>query len=249
MDKDLIEEYEYSLKNKDYYIANTYLNKKSESAILDMVKYAVEYILHISPSTAERTLTYKHLENLKLMDYLDRHVDFLPGLNEYKESKIVDSNGKRIKIKKRNLLKEPMTIKYLLHKCYPHKILFDKTAYLRDIYIKMLNQKLIMPKGFFGNASNGKLCSYICLNYAINTYLVDIEVHSYEELYAFFANEKKAKAFFNKYKLTKAAKLYPDAISYLHETLPIEDRIDIVYRYYKDYLPKYNIAKKAIRAN
>lgn len=234
MDKSLILEYECSLKLENVKcVPPCYLKGKEEAGTLILVRYAIERILHYTPYEAERILTYKMLENLKLMDYIDSYVTFLAGLNVYTEEK--RKNGK--KYKNRDLSKEAITIKYLLNKCYPQQIKFNKVDYIKKIYERVLDKEITYPKGFFQEKNDGQICACVCLTYFVSRFLVGSKAKNVYELYEIFSNKAQATKLLKKYSLYKPLKdLYGgDTLAFLHYSLPDKQRSDFLFRYYKFY--------------
>lgn len=225
MDKNVLEEYECILKSNKDKISYIYLKEKGEKVILDLLKYVIENILHYTPKEAERILTYEQLEHLKLMSSIDEYVTFFAGLNEFETV-----NGE----KRHKISSEASTIQYLLSKCYPRYVRFDKLGYIRKIYETVLSKEATYPKGFFKLENNGKLCAYICFNYMLTRFVVNIKAKNIKELYAFFANRKTATKLLTKYKLQGALKEFydGDTLAMLHGLININSRDEFLYRYY-----------------
>lgn len=161
------------------------------------------------------------------------------------------------KVRVRNLIYEQDTIRYILSKCYP-EIKFNEAKYALEVYKKALNEKSTLtvsdditddyvevaqiPKRFFKEENNGRICAITCLTYVISRYLTT-KAHSIDELYKLFGEDPcYAKKILKRYKLYKPLKdLYGmSPISFLHNTLRPEQRNEFLFRYYK-FKERYKI--------
>lgn len=107
----IIREYERILKDPSKLSVDTYhfkdISQESQQAkALEIIKYAIEYIMHYSPSEALRYVNTTVFDYLKLSSLL-KYIRIPTGLDEKDQ------------------------IVYILSLCYPKKIFFDQKITLR----------------------------------------------------------------------------------------------------------------------
>ena len=223
--KELITEYERILKDPAKVAVDTYHFKNKspetqEKIAVEIIKYAICYICHYTPSQAARSLNEETLKRLKLQN-LTKYIKIPTGLDE---------RGQYM---------------YIVSLCFPEKIKFDRKRHVEYIYEKVLDAKNTAqdykyPKGFFTN-HDAQFNAAICLQYMLKRYVQASEI---DELYKLFADEKTGYSLCNKYQLSKPVKkIYAgSALNYLHESLNPQERSEFLYytynfsKLYKDRL-------------
>ena len=177
---------------------------------VEIIGYAITYIMHYSPSDALKFMSFDLLKRLKLSSLL-KYIKIPTGL------------------------KEKDQIMFILSLCFPQTIHFDPKVNIKDIYEKVIaskdgkdkNNKYTYPKGFFGNFDS-KFNAAICLQFMIMRYLHVPDINSLYEL--FNDREKALKILASHYLQKPAKKLYnDDTLKYLHESLTPEERSDFLY--------------------
>lgn len=192
----LVMEYEDILLKKRDSFSQIFLNSKlSKSDLRELFKYAFEEVLQWDVKTVS---SFTDIDTLKRMHLLRPagHIPFPPELE---------------------LETHPF---YVAHFTYPEKIRYNKKDITVQVYQDVLSGKeLKFPKGFF-TGSEGRINSLICLQYAINDSLV---FQSIEELYDYFADQKRMQKFFKKYRLSAPLRdFFESPIDMLHAALPEE---------------------------
>ena len=209
-DSGLISNYELVLKHREKKLAPMYFNEGQASAIHSihvLYKYAIENVLHYTPSEAAARLNDSLADKLKLLDLTNEYYEYPPGLPTDQK------------------------YKYICHKIYPHAIKFSIKQLTLSVYeraLEITGTQNKFPKNFF-SGYRGMLRSCICLQAAIIRFL---NLNS-TELYAFFADQKKAMSFLKQYHLDHCCKdnfLHP--LDFAHAALPSNLKNEFLYRYH-----------------
>jgi hypothetical protein len=128
--------------------------------------------------------------------------------------------------------------RFVLQYAFPGEVIFDKRAqaiaeyeHVAKLGVWQGNKEYYKyPKKFFLD-NDGIERSKILLRYVINLYLSTMTV---EELYAFFNDKTSAARWLQRKKLGVPIKLiFLSPIEYLHYSLPVQRRDDIIYYNYK----------------
>lgn len=209
-DLDLIASYEDMLMNATSTFKQDFCatQKDHESRGLTVLCcYLLEDVLDLNPIEAKTSLTKKTLKEFKLWNYIEKFIDFEPGMNEQEQ------------------------IIYLLHLCYPKIIPFDKKRYVISIYEKVINRQMAaFPKKFFSE-KKGATRACICLQYMVDKLY---SFHTVNELYELFNNEAEMAKILKENKMHKACYLqYDTPLDFLHYSLSPAKRNTFLYNYFK----------------
>lgn len=189
---------------------NTETNQKNA---LTIIRYAIEKILCWTPMEAKEYLNYDILVKLKLCPLL-QYLSFPPELSKSKD------------------------FFYIAHLVYPNIIKMDERNLCIASFEKMLKTpNSCFPKDYFDNTT-GLTRAAICLQYAINNYIVPASV---KELYELFSKEKQILPILSNYKLSKPCQEFFDKpIDYLDFALPESQKNAFYYHYYC-FLVEYSL--------
>lgn len=211
----ILMEYEDILlgKKKDFSPAYLRQNASTEDAE-ELLRYVFGSLLGWDPSMVRDYTTKELLAKLHLLRPY-RHLHFPPELDREKD------------------------IFYLGHLLYPEEVRYSKSGRTVHIFEKVLSrEKTKFPKGFF-TGEEGRLNLIICMKYILNHYF---NFRSQYDMYAYFADRKKASRFLRDFRLTvPCGEMFGDALSFLHESLPEEEKSELYYTYFlfSDELRKY----------
>lgn len=212
INKTLISNYELYLLDDSHKLNLQFDNMSKQDAVIQLVTYAINNILHYTPEEAASLFTEVVSEKLKLKKQIDTFVHFPAGLNKNEK------------------------IRYLVSLCFPKKVYFNFKKYAINIYKEVSENGGSYPNMFFSNEFKEQSAS-LCLTYAITRDLTPQKLNSIEELYAFFADTKKATDYLKKVRLDVPLKkiYYEDTLKFLHFSLEERNQKYFLYEYF-DYL-------------
>lgn len=208
----LISNYELFLLDDKYKLNLLFDDMSKQDAVVQLVTYAINNILHYTPEEATALLTDNVCEMLKLKKSIDSFVHFPAGLNKQEKQR------------------------YLVSLCFPDKVYFNFKKYAINIYREVSENGGSYPNMFFSNEFKEQSAS-ICLTYAISRDLVPQKLTCIEELYEFFADAKKAAIYLKDVHLdVPLKKIYlNNTLNFLHLSLEERNQNWFLYEYY-DYL-------------
>lgn len=207
MNKELIYEYESVLIGQKRGLSDSLFQYQdpisNEHLALSLIKYALNTYLHWDAETLQTMLTMEVFEKLKLTELL-KYIVFPPEINEDRLS-------------------------YLVGLIYPRQSRYDSYISIVRTYVNVRNGTFKKyPKEFFTD-SLGTQRARVCLLYYLEHYT---SYGSPEELYAAFADEEILNTL-GKNKLRAVCKdLYLTPLDYLHDSLPEEQKSELLYRYH-----------------
>jgi hypothetical protein len=184
------------------------MSKKQGSKITDEVlKYVFDYYLGMAPHEVRDFLTPDLLKSMKIAPFTKR----IPCPEE---------------------LDEHRDVLYIAYHLYPETKNIGVADLVRKVYFEVVNGKRDKFPRLFFDAAGGWARAKICLMAMIGEYLVFTGV---DEMYAFFADEKRARDFLAKKRLSMPLKdMFTTPLEYLHESLPAHQRSDYFYAMYTD---------------
>ena len=211
VNKSLISNYELYLLDDKYKLNLLFVDISKQDAMIQLVTYAINNILHYTPEEAVTLLSDDILSMLKLKKNVDNFISYPAGLTQEEK------------------------IKYLVSLCFPDTIHFNFKKYAINIYKDVSEGNGSYPNMFFSNDFK-ELVSSICLTYAISRDLIPQKTKNIEELYEFFADTKKAMAYLKSVKLDMPAKkIYlGSTLDFLHFSLDPRNQSWFLYEY-QDY--------------
>ena len=118
---------------------------------------------------------------------------------------------------------------YIASFLYPKTVPYNKRDAVLRIYLREIRSKSPkFPVGFFKN-KDGKENFNICLRYVLSE---NFFASTNKDIYNYFSDQKKAKAFFNHNLLLKPCMLlYDSPQEAVHEALPDGDKNELFYHY------------------
>lgn len=222
--REMIQEYENIIlgnqKSYSYYYF-TDNQKINQDIALEAFRYAFEKILHYDPETLRERISIDLLKKMKLYSLYTRFIVFPSELAKQKD------------------------VWYLCNLLYPHKYPNGLKENTIQMYTNLMNGYIKkFPKHVF-DGNEGKIKACICLQYAINHYL---SFNSVDELYDFFSQEHIIQ-FLHRVKLDAICSVnYTYPIDFLHDSLPMVQRNEVLYKYARSKV-KNNVIQKIIAAN
>lgn len=192
-----------------------YSQTSNQNMALSVIKYAIETHLKWTPEQAKTGLTYEVIKAMKL-DTLMHHIDFPCELSP-----------------KRDYF-------YVVHLIYPQRVPFNLTSQVLDVYKRVLDGKIRMPKAYC-DGSVGSFRACICMQYVLSYCM---PFHSVKEMYEHFGSMDGIRTLkkYNLFKVYREQFTYP--LAYLHASLPDSQKNDFLFAYYS--FRYFN--KKQIRA-
>ena len=195
---------------------------EKEYIAIQMIKYVSEHFWGWSPETLRDHLTLKKISEWHLKPMV-KFIRFPIGMHPSRD----------------------MDMCYVAHLIYPHIIDFDQKELAVRVYKTVLAGDIKkFPKNYF-ESIYGLDRAAACLSYAIEQFH---PFSSIDEMYEFFGDDKRAKAFL------KDVELYPEAkntfdvpVELLHYALEPEYRNNFLFLYYRlsEALEiKYNASKE-----
>jgi len=171
---------------------------------LDVMKYAFETYLKWTPYEIRDYLTLDVMDRLNVKCLL-RYIDFPPELNPR------------------------VDLFFIAWKIYPQTIHYTKTHLVQRVYYNLLEKKLYkFPKEFFTGVT-GVVRAQICLRYMIEEF---IPFTTIENMYIFFGSPDGFSTL-RKYRLISVCRdLFDTPVAFLHASLPREQRMEFLYRFY-----------------
>ncbi len=213
----LIMEYEEMLLGKRSSFTPAVLQSSTpDASIAALLRYVFRDLLGWSPGEAKEGIS----EELLLQLHLEKAVKcirFPPELDPQKD------------------------LFYLAHLAFPKELPLDKASFILSAYKRILSGELPkIPKNFFQNAEQ-ELYVAVCLQYALNTFCT---AGSIRELYRFFADEPKCRAFLKKARLdTVCGDFFEHPLDMLQMALPKSQRDTCMY-YCLRFLLEYQKYRK-----
>ena len=184
-----------------------YSAEQNEKTAIEIFKYAFEEILGWTPADVVNNLNAEVIRAMNL---------------ETPYAKLIYPRE----------LKKERDYFYVAKICYPEKIhSFSERDIILYMYKAVLDSKNgKFPKEYFVER-DGDLRAKVCLQYVLTSKEF---FKNKDELYGFFAKESKASAFLKKYHLLSARSvLFESSLDYLHASLPMQQRDEFLYAYYK----------------
>lgn len=210
INRELIYDYENMLIGKKSTMSSYLFSKspyENEKKALYVIDYAIKTYLRWGPEQVRDCLTLEVIKKLKFDKLLD-YIRF-PGVIQ------IDRND---------------DLFYLAVKLYPRQIHYNEIELIIRVYKKVLNGKIQrFPKEFLTGAT-GLYRATLCFRYMISQFL---NFESIEEMYTFFSSSAGSREL-RKYRLATVSKdLFVSDIDYLHESLPMSQKDELFYIYYK----------------
>lgn len=204
----VIYEYEQILTGKKNSFSAAFFpfnDENNERRALAILKYAIEKYLEWSPEEVKLYLNANIIKLMKL-DSVMRFIRFPPELNPKKD------------------------YFYIAHKLYPNRIPYNESELVINVYKRVLSGELCkFPKEYRADTS-GFMRVKICFQYMLEQFM---QFSSINEMYDFFSSSEGTKAL-KEYKLYSiCCEMFESPLEYLHESLPIKQRSEFLYRLYK----------------
>jgi hypothetical protein len=193
-------------------------NKNSGSTLLmsrrhgnkvtdDILRYVFEYYLGMTHTDVRDRLTLDILKSLKLMPFVKR----IPCPEELDENK---------------------DLFYIAYRLYPETRTANAADLVKKVYFEVVDGKRDKYPRLFFDSAGGWARAKICLLAMIGEYLPFSDIG---ELYAFFADERKAVETLGKRKLlTPLRDMFETPLEYLHESLPERQKSEYRYAMHTD---------------
>lgn len=209
MDKEiLLYEYEQILLGNKVSFSPYYFKYGDDTArnnALYIIKFALEKYLRWSPFDIKNHFSREISEKMKL-EPLMKHITFPAELNK-------DTD-----------------YYYFATLLYPDIVKFDTKDLVLQVYRNVLEGKLCkFPKEYL-SGTQGMYKAGICLQYMLNQHCTFKDIR---EMYEFFSGPAGGKML-KKYRLIAICnEIYVHPIDYLHESLPVAQKDEFWYHYYR----------------
>lgn len=212
--KSAIEQYEkHLLCNKKYYFPELDIERKQ--AVTFIFRYVVEELLEFSPEEAYGKLNKACLDESGLSFLLKQYMNIPKDINIYNDTD------------------------YLLSQIYPDLYRYDPYEKTVTLYNKILKGEISkFPKNYFSTEIGKNKAEYLLL-YIIDKNLSLKKNTAIFDLYELFSDDKKINKKLKEWKIKKLQEqLYLNALTYLHEALPRNQKNDFLYFYFS-FLQSY----------
>lgn len=209
MYKELIYEYEMILMGKKVGFSTFFFSEsgeRNERKALFIIGYGIKHYLKWTPEQAVASLSMEALRMLKLESVL-KYINFPPEMDT----------------------KDNMYI--LAGKLYPNLIKLDNKEITLKVYKRVLEKDLYkFPKDYLSGDHQGRNRAIICFLYMLEQFTT---FGSVKEMYQYFSTSNGTKLL-KRYRLNVACvSMFEYPIDFLHEALPVAEKDEFWYRYYK----------------